>query len=65
MKKKILAIVNRAAGGGRSGKMAEAALDNLRKAGVDLETVNTAGPGDSWFFSNSTASSIVPEVPDI
>jgi diacylglycerol kinase (ATP) len=47
MKKKILAIVNRAAGGGKSGKLAEGALAKLRKAGVEIESTNTAAPGDA------------------
>lgn len=47
MKQRMLAIVNRAAGGGRAGKLAEAALENLRKAGVSIEEAITAGPGDA------------------
>jgi diacylglycerol kinase (ATP) len=47
MTKKILAIVNRAAGGGKSGKLAEGAIDKLRKAGVEIEATNTAAPGDA------------------
>ncbi|MGH9593120.1 MAG: diacylglycerol/lipid kinase family protein, partial [Bryobacteraceae bacterium] len=47
MKKEILAVVNRAAGGGRAGKLAEAALERLRKAGVKVDVVHTAGPQDA------------------
>jgi diacylglycerol kinase (ATP) len=43
----LLAIVNPAAGGGRCGRLAKAALAKLRAAGVELETVETAGPGDA------------------
>jgi diacylglycerol kinase family enzyme len=43
----FLAIVNPAAGGGRCGKLAPAALDDLRKRGVSLEvqTTHAAGQG--------------------
>jgi YegS/Rv2252/BmrU family lipid kinase len=47
MKKEMLAVVNCAAGGGKSGKLAGAAIEALRKAGVRIETVNTSGPGDA------------------
>jgi diacylglycerol kinase (ATP) len=47
MKKEMLAIVNRAAGGGRAGKLAAAALDRLRASGIKVEAVNTSGPGDA------------------
>jgi len=47
MKKPMLAVVNRAAGGGRAGKLAEAALENLRKSGVEVEEAYTSGPGDA------------------
>jgi diacylglycerol kinase (ATP) len=47
MKKEMLAIVNRAAGGGRAGKLAAAALDRLRASGIKVDAVNTSGPGDA------------------
>jgi YegS/Rv2252/BmrU family lipid kinase len=47
MKKEMLAIVNRAAGGGRAGKLAAAALDKLRASGIKVDVVNTSGPGDA------------------
>jgi diacylglycerol kinase (ATP) len=47
MKKEMLAIVNRAAGGGRAGKLSAAALDNLRASGIQVDAVNTSGPGDA------------------
>jgi YegS/Rv2252/BmrU family lipid kinase len=47
MKKEMLAIVNRAAGGGRAGKLAAAALDQLRASGIEVDAVNTSGPGDA------------------
>jgi diacylglycerol kinase (ATP) len=47
MKKEMLAIVNRAAGGGRAGKLAAAALDKLRASGIKVDAVNTSGPGDA------------------
>lgn len=42
----FLAIVNPAAGGGRCGKLAPAALDHLRAQGVHLEIRTTAKAGD-------------------
>jgi len=42
-----LAIVNPAAGGGKSRKMLGPALDRLRAAGVELEVVETQGVGDA------------------
>jgi len=47
MKKEMLAIVNRAAGGGRAGKLYVAALDKLRASGIQVDAVNTSGPGDA------------------
>jgi len=47
MKKEMLAIVNRAAGGGRAGKLAAAALDKLRASGIKVDAANTSGPGDA------------------
>ena len=43
----FLAIVNPAAGGGRCGKMAKAALEKLREGGVELQVAETSGPGDA------------------
>ena len=43
----FLAIVNPAAGGGRCGKLAKAALEKLRAAGVELQVEETSGPGDA------------------
>jgi diacylglycerol kinase (ATP) len=43
----FLAIVNPAAGGGRCGKLAKAALEKLRAAGVGLQEAETSGPGDA------------------
>ena len=47
MKKEMLAIVNRAAGGGRAGKFAASALDRLRSSGIAVDAENTSGPGDA------------------
>ncbi len=47
MKKRFFAIVNPAAGGGRSGALAAAALERVRRAGVDLEVVETSRPGEA------------------
>jgi diacylglycerol kinase (ATP) len=43
---KFLAIVNPAAGGGRSAKLAGPALARLRAAGLQVDAVSTRGPGD-------------------
>lgn len=43
----FLAIVNPAAGGGRCGKLARAALEKLRTAGVELQVAETSAPGDA------------------
>ena len=43
----FLAIVNPAAGGGRCGKLAKAALEKLRAAGVALQEAETSGPGEA------------------
>ena len=47
MSEAVLAIVNPAAGGGRCGRLAKAALARLREAGVAVETAETSGPGDA------------------
>jgi diacylglycerol kinase (ATP) len=43
----MLAIVNRAAGGGKCGKLAQKALERLKSAGLNVDAVNTAAPGDA------------------
>jgi YegS/Rv2252/BmrU family lipid kinase len=43
----VLAIVNPAAGGGRCGELAPAALDRLVRAGIALEIHHTREPGDA------------------
>ena len=45
MSRKFFVVVNPAAGGGRSGKLAPAALDRLRAGGIDLEIAETSAPG--------------------
>ncbi|MGC1106475.1 MAG: diacylglycerol kinase family protein [Candidatus Acidiferrales bacterium] len=47
MAKHFFAIVNPAAGGGRCGKLASAALERFRAAGIDIETVETRAAGDA------------------
>ena len=42
---KFLAVVNRAAGGGRCGKMLDEALGRLRAGGIELELAETSRPG--------------------
>jgi diacylglycerol kinase (ATP) len=43
----FLAIVNPAAGGGRCGRLAPAALEKLRAAGVELRVAETSAPGEA------------------
>jgi diacylglycerol kinase (ATP) len=43
----FLAIVNPAAGGGRSGHLADAMLERVRKAGIDLAVARTKHAGDA------------------
>jgi diacylglycerol kinase family enzyme len=43
----FLAIVNPAAGGGRSRKMLGPALERLRAGGIQIELAETRAPGDA------------------
>ena len=47
MSKRLLAIVNPAAGGGRCGRLAKGAIEKLRAAGVELEIAETKAAGDA------------------
>jgi diacylglycerol kinase (ATP) len=47
MSERFLAIVNPAAGGKRCGKLAPAALDKLRRQGVEIEVKTTSAQGDA------------------
>lgn len=47
MGKSYLAIVNPAAGGGRSSKLLTPALDRLKAAGIQVDAVSTRGPGQA------------------
>jgi diacylglycerol kinase (ATP) len=44
---RFLAIVNPAAGGGRCGKLAPAALERVRQLGIELDVEETKQPGDA------------------
>ncbi len=46
-KERFFAIVNPAAGGGRCGRLAPAALDRVRQAGIELEVARTVKPGEA------------------
>jgi YegS/Rv2252/BmrU family lipid kinase len=50
---RYFAIVNPAAGSGRCGKLAPAALEKLRSAGLDIEIRTTRAPGEAVVFANS------------
>jgi diacylglycerol kinase (ATP) len=50
---KYLAIVNPAAGGGRCGKLADEALTQLRKAGLDIESARTSAAGEATGITRS------------
>ena len=47
MSRRFLAVVNPAAGGGRCGKLAPAALEKLRAAGIALDVIQTRAAGDA------------------
>lgn len=47
MNRKFLAIVNPAAGGGRCGQLAPAALQSVREIGIDLDIVQTRSMGEA------------------
>ena len=47
MNRRFLAIINPVAGGGRCGKLAATALQRVRAAGIEVETVNTRHPGEA------------------
>src|ERR1700731_3736610 len=44
---RFFAIVNPAAGAGRSEKLAGPALERLRKGGLEVDEVSTSAPGDA------------------
>jgi len=50
---RFFAVVNPAAGGGRCGKLAPAALDCVRQIGIDLEVVQTTKPGEAIGLSRA------------
>ncbi|HKC72357.1 MAG TPA: acylglycerol kinase family protein, partial [Terriglobales bacterium] len=45
MSRRFLAVVNRAAGGGRCGKLVDEALGRLAAGGIELELAETTRPG--------------------
>ena len=47
MTERFLAIVNPAAGGGKCGRLAAAALDRVRQLGIEVEVRETSGPGQA------------------
>ena len=51
MSERYFTIVNPAAGGGRCGKLAPAALDRLRAAGLALEVRETRAPGEATILA--------------
>jgi diacylglycerol kinase (ATP) len=53
LSQKFLAIINPAAGDGRCGKLAPAALQRVREAGIDLEIAPTRLPGEATVFARS------------
>ncbi len=53
MKPRFLAIVNPAAGGGRCGRLAPAALERVRAAGIDLDVAHTSRPGEATGLARS------------
>jgi diacylglycerol kinase (ATP) len=57
MSRRFLAIVNPAAGGGRCGKLANAALEKLRTAGLDIELAQTSKPGEATALARDAYAS--------
>lgn len=53
MKTRFFAVVNPAAGGGRCGRLAGAALERLQREGIDLEIVRTSRPGEGIELARS------------
>jgi YegS/Rv2252/BmrU family lipid kinase len=51
--RRILAIVNPAAGGGRCGKLAPQVLERLRSAGISIDAINTNAAGDGILAARS------------
>lgn len=51
VKPKFMAIVNPAAGGGRCGRLAPAALQRVRDLGIDLEIVHTHSAGEATIIA--------------
>ncbi|HYL68496.1 MAG TPA: diacylglycerol kinase family protein [Candidatus Limnocylindria bacterium] len=47
MTARYFAVVNPAAGGGRCGELADAALDRVRRVGLQLEIARTSHPGEA------------------
>jgi len=45
MKKGFFAVMNRAAGGGRCGRLADGALEKLRRGGIEVELAESCRPG--------------------
>jgi diacylglycerol kinase (ATP) len=52
VKERYFTIVNPAAGSGRCGKLAAAALERLRSAGLELEVRRTRSPGEAVALAN-------------
>jgi diacylglycerol kinase (ATP) len=52
-KERFFAIVNPVAGGGRCGRLAPAALDRVRRVGIELDVAQTAKPGDATTFARA------------
>lgn len=50
---RYLAVVNPAAGGGACGRHAPAALDRLRQSGLEVDVVETRGPGQARELARS------------
>ncbi len=53
MNSRFFAIVNPAAGGGRCGKLALAALERVRQVGIELEIVQTSQAGEATTLARS------------
>ena len=63
MNEAYFTIVNPAAGGGRCGKLAAAALDKLRAAGLQLEVRETRAPGEATVYAHGAYAGGLPQIP--
>ncbi len=60
---RFFAIVNPAAGGGRCGALAPAALERVRQLGIDLEVAHTRSSGEATALARARLRARLPKFP--